>query len=224
MAERHHGQRRCAQRLEHDHAGREQFRLPVLRKRRVEQLGGLGNGVTAGNSPIFVEPFASQTALGFGFNGSLADFSLYNGVLTPTQIAGLYAGQAYTFGGSLPSQAPLQIASGTVFDLAGAPQSLESLSDLNGGGGKVTDSVAGAVTVTLAPTGTSSFSGVIQNGAGTLSLLLAGTGTQILAGSNTYSGGTTIQGGVLGITHDYNLGASSGALASPAAPCRRPPA
>ena len=40
-----------------------------------------------------------------------------------------------------------------------------------------------------------------------------GTGTQVLSGSNTYSGGTTIQSGVLSISQDYNLGAVSGPLA-----------
>ena len=43
--------------------------------------------------------------------------------------------------------------------------------------------------------------------------MISGTGTQVLAGSNNYSGGTTIQGGMLSVSNDYNLGASSGALA-----------
>ena len=37
-------------------------------------------------------------------------------------------------------------------------------------------------------------------------------GTQVLAGTSNYSGGTTINGGVLSVSQDYNLGATSGAL------------
>ena len=43
-----------------------------------------------------------------------------------------------------------------------------------------------------------------------MSLVVAGTGTQVLAGNNTYSGGTTIQSGALAISNDYNLGVTTG--------------
>ena len=47
--------------------------------------------------------------------------------------------------------------------------------------------------------GTSTFSGVIAGGSGlgTINLVLSGSGTQVLAGWNTYTGGTTINGGNL---------------------------
>ncbi len=53
---------------------------------------------------------------------------------------------------------------------------------------------------------TSTFAGVIQNTFGTLALTKAGSGTQVLSGSNTYTGPTTINTGELVI---------DGSLASP---------
>ena len=41
------------------------------------------------------------------------------------------------------------------------------------------------------------FSGVIQNTGGTLSLTKTGSGLQVLSGTSTYTGGTTISGGTL---------------------------
>ena len=109
-------------------------------------------------------------------------------------------------GGDLSSSTSVQVASSAVFDLAGVPQTVASLSNLNGSGGTVTNSVAGPTTLTLAPTGGSTtFSGVIQNGTGTVALVMSGSGTQVLAGNNTYSGGTTVQSGVLSVSNDYNL-------------------
>ena len=43
------------------------------------------------------------------------------------------------------------------------------------------------------------FSGVLQNGTGTLALTKSGTGTLILTGTSTYSGLTDVQGGLLSV-------------------------
>ena len=52
-------------------------------------------------------------------------------------------------------------------------------------------------------------SGVIS-GPGTLTKM--GVGTLILTGSNTYSGGTLLKGGILKVSQDANLGAATGPL------------
>ena len=94
----------------------------------------------------------------------------------------------------------MEVASGGVYWVVGN-QTVASLGDLGSSGGKVMCSSASTATVTLAPpAGTTTFSGVVQNytaTSGTLALVIAGTGTEVLAGSNTYSGGTTIQSGTL---------------------------
>lgn len=62
--------------------------------------------------------------------------------------------------------------------------------------------------------GSSSFSGVIQNGGTGRVTALSKTGgnTQTLAGSNTYSGGTSISGGTLLLTNASGSGTGTGAV------------
>ena len=48
--------------------------------------------------------------------------------------------------------------------------------------------------------------------AGTGTLMKTDLGTLVLGGANTYSGGTTIEGGTISISSDANLGAASGGL------------
>ena len=131
------------------------------------------------------------------FKGSIDDFNIYNSAFTATQIASLYANSTILRIDGLPIATPVQIASGATLDLNGQNQQINSLADGAGGGGAVVSSTTGSMTLTLAPTGTTTFSGRIQDGAGTVSVTLNGAGTQILAGSNTYSGGTTISSGTL---------------------------
>ena len=118
--------------------------------------------------------------------------------------------------GQLPTGSTMQLgaASGTpTLDLNGVSQQVAGLSD-NAGytNGLVTNSaVGGPAILTLSPTGSTTFSGAIQDGAGTISLVVSGSGTQVLAGSNTYSGNTSISSGTLQIGD----GLSGESLASP---------
>ncbi len=101
------------------------------------------------------------------------------------------------------------VASGAFLDLAGFNQAIGALA----GAGTVTNSAAAGATLTAGGNnGSTTFSGVIEDGAGTTSLTKAGTGTLTLSGTNTYSGGTTINAGTLAVSSDANLGAASGAL------------
>ena len=77
--------------------------------------------------------------------------------------------------------------------LNNVPQTIDGLS-----GSGVVRNVVGANTLTIGGGGAGgSFSGVLQNGSGALSLIKAGAGTQILSGNNTYTGSTTVAAGTL---------------------------
>src|SRR5205823_9329616 len=75
------------------------------------------------------------------------------------------------------------------------------------GGGTVTRGNAGLATLTVGSTGLSgTFSGTIQNGGGTLALVKSGAGVLTLAGANTYTGGTTVSGGIINAQNDNAFG------------------
>ena len=108
---------------------------------------------------------------------------------------------------ALPGLSPVTFTNASgVLDLGGYSPTIISLT----GSGTVTNSsVSSTSTLTLSPTsGTSTFNGVIQSGAGTVGVTVSGTGTMVLAGSNTYTGPTTISSGTLQI----GSGGASGSI------------
>ena len=60
--------------------------------------------------------------------------------------------------------------------------------------------------------GTATYNGVIANGYTTLSIIKSGSVRQTFAGVNTYTGGTTINGGTLQLGNASGLGANTGTL------------
>lgn len=88
------------------------------------------------------------------------------------------------------------LMNGGTFDMNGRS---EGFSQLNGSAGVVTNSATDTTsTLTLGDNnGTAEFDGAIKDGEGVLALTKMGSGTLTLGGVNTYSGGTTINGGIL---------------------------
>jgi filamentous hemagglutinin family protein len=86
------------------------------------------------------------------------------------------------------------VAGGAFLDLAGFSNTIGSLA----GAGTVSSSNATPTTLTAGGDNTSTtFSGIIQNGTGTMSLTKLGTGVTTLSGNNTYTGATDVNGGTL---------------------------
>lgn len=103
----------------------------------------------------------------------------------------------------LPTGGTLRVEPGGTFDLNDYNQTVGSLS----GSGSVT---LGTGTLTTNITsGSSTFSGVISE---TGNVVKTGGGTMIFSGTNTYEGGTQINGGILQVANNSNLGDATGPL------------
>ena len=168
----------------------------------------IGSGTYSG-TPLLMNPGSTMT-IGDCLNGSelmvgsIDETNVFGTALNATQVRNLYLNGI----GSLPALTPLTISSGGTLDLNGASQQVGSLAD-GSGSGVVTNSFSGSsATLTLAPVaGSTTFSGTIQNGAGTVNLVLSGNtaAAQWLTNVNTFSGNTNVASGSLVL-------ANSGAL------------
>jgi fibronectin-binding autotransporter adhesin len=152
---------------------------------------------------------AGTGPFGSDFNGAISQVEVFSSALSAAQVASLYNNP--TFSSILPAVSPVSLAAGATLNL-GSTQTVGSLT----GAGTVTNSVATAPTLTVGTDNSSqTFSGLLQNGAGTLSVVKTGSGMWTLAGNNTYSGNTTVNGGTLqlGTNQPGNSGAT-GSLGS----------
>jgi fibronectin-binding autotransporter adhesin len=173
-----------------------------------------GNTVITGNGTVFRDLFSNGLGLNGG-NATAGDFAVGAGAT----LVDLQNGNSTTYAGTISGPggftltgpgtlkltgtltAPSTIAGGGSLDMGGVSQNFPSISNLNGVGGSVINTVAATpVTLTLSPTGsTTTFSGSIGGDTSTnaISLVLNGAGTQVLAGANTYHGSTSVLAGTL---------------------------
>jgi fibronectin-binding autotransporter adhesin len=137
-----------------------------------------------------------------GANVTLTSQNTYNG---PTYI---YDGGAIHNGisNALPTDTVLILGesannTGGTFDLDGFDQTVAGLSSNGTGPNVVTNNgPSGANTLTVAATGTTTFAGVIQDGAtAQTAITVNGPGALILSGANTYTGATQVAQGELQI-------------------------
>ncbi len=117
----------------------------------------------------------------------------------------------------LPAATALSISAGSTLDLGGGSQQLVSLADASpGAGGSIINGLRSSPSVlTLSATGGSTtFSGQILGGGtlGVISLTMSGGGTQVLGGSNSFTGGSTVSGGLLRLANPSALGPASNSL------------
>ncbi len=116
-------------------------------------------------------------------------------------------GLGATTNGAFGNKSAVTVNANAILDIAGFNVGIGSLA--GGGASSLVQSSGGAGTLTTGGDGTSTkFSGVIQNGTGTLSLIKVGVGTQTLSGANSYTGTTTVNGGTLlaGIADGAGIG------------------
>ncbi len=102
----------------------------------------------------------------------------------------------------------LRVRQFATLDLGGVPA--VSVGQLNGIG-SITSTIGGATLFTFGnTTAGSNFSGVISDGAGTISVTKNGTGVAVLSGVNSYSGPTLITNGTVSVASLANGGSNSG--------------
>ena len=177
----------------------------------VQQSGNVTAGTAqlieayAGNGNAF--PWAS-TALSNGtfmnryFQGEIGEVLAYSSSLSPSdrQADEAYLmykwfgilNPAYAANNVLPAATPLTISNGATLDMTAGTQTIASLASTDGQGSKV---LLGNGLLTVGDPTSTTFDGVISGAGG--SLVKQGSGTLAFTGSNTYSGGTTINLGTL---------------------------
>ena len=172
--------------------------------------------VTAIVSPYGMVVSNSLNDYVFMGNGNVSGYSLtkQGGGKLFLNMTNSYTGNTTISAGKLvlgtAAAIPGGIGAGSVtvngtLDLAGFSPMLNNLS-----GGGVVDNVSagGSPILNLAGSGTSTFSGTIQNSSGSLELNYSGSSTLSLSGSNVYSGVTVINSGTLQV----GAGGASGTL------------
>ncbi|MBQ0960879.1 autotransporter-associated beta strand repeat-containing protein [Ideonella sp. 4Y11] len=159
---------------------------------------------------MVVSPGATLTVSGTidrpTFGGG-ADLRLQGGGTLVLQQANSFTGMTWVDAGTLRlGHAGALAASSAVtvngtLDLSGHAAAVSSLA----GSGTVTNSAASAATLTAGSSGASTtFSGVIQDGSGSVALTKAGSGTLTLSGALSHSGATTVDGGTLALSGSWD--------------------
>jgi autotransporter-associated beta strand protein len=141
-------------------------------------IAGQGSLTVSGGGPITLSSANSYNGDTIVSNGTLKLGA--NGVIP--SVSGGSGGQG-------------NVTVNDTLDIAGTTQTINGL---NGVG--LIDNTMGTGTIVVGNNDQSStFDGLIQNSAGSLSLTKAGGGTLTLTGANTYTGSTTVEGGTLAL-------------------------
>ncbi len=181
----------------------------------------IGNSSTVSNGTLIYNGPSSSTFAGtiqdtLGSGTQKSAVAVSGGTLV---LAGnnSYSGGTTVNGGLLQLQVGTPSALGTgslaanggILDLSG---NTVTVGGLSGAAGIVTNSNFYAAALIVDQSNTTSFGGKIMNGPNSavdgnasLSLTMAGPGTLILSGTDTYTNGTTVSGGVLEITQGSAL-------------------
>ncbi|MGA2254373.1 MAG: autotransporter-associated beta strand repeat-containing protein, partial [Thermoguttaceae bacterium] len=174
------------------------------------------------NAALVYNVFGSQAA-NYTISGSGSLTKAGSGTLTLSGSSYTYSGNTFLTSGTmaminapntagLPSSS-LVMSSNATLDLSAANLGLVAVGSLADAAGSPTGHqvlLGGNTLETGLDNSNTTFSGAISGNGGIL--IKSGSGTFTLTGTNTYSGGTQINGGILNINGDSALGAASAPL------------
>ncbi len=176
--------------------------ITILDGNSTVTVGGENDGITGQIIGGAFTKSGTGTLLLSGTNNGVSSSEIIDGTL---QLNG---------GTALPDYNTLTFTgANTTLDLNGVSESIGSIASLNGIG-KITSSVAGAVTLTIGSSNlNTAYTGLIEDGLGVLSLAKYGEtsslGNATHSTANTYTGVTTIYAGTLAIYNAASLGSTS---------------
>lgn len=157
------------------------------------------------NTVTYNAPITGEGSVTMNHNNSIAGGSLtlggnnsFTGGLTINPTSGTHVLTLKAGGSSALGSSTLNIGQYGQLDLNGHSNATGLLTSSHNHA-KVTNNGA-AATLTLHGSTTQTFGGVIQDGAGKLSIVKSGSGTQRLTGANRHSGDTTVTGGTLSLS------------------------
>jgi fibronectin-binding autotransporter adhesin len=186
------------------------------------QLGSatVANGGTLGGTTVSDNgtlKFNRSDNLSFGLPISGTGSVVFSGAGTVTLSAGsTYSGGTSINAGIVKLGDPGALGTGTVTLAASATLDVNgdspTIGALAGSAGTVDNTTATPSTLTVGNTSSTTYSGIIQNTGAAVSLVKVGAGTLTLGGTNTYTGGTTVNAGILKVSADANLGDASTTL------------
>ncbi len=159
-------------------------------------IGGSGSVITVSNNTA-----SAGTVTLAGVVGPFASIvqNATNNSLLVLNAANTYTGATIITAGTIQLGVANAVPSASNVTDNGT-LNLNSFSDIINGlsGSGIVDGSSGTPTLTIGANNSGgTFSGIIKNTTGTLSLIKTGVGTQTLSGTNTYSGSTTLSNGTL---------------------------